>query len=119
MTPYDDGLCREVDGDLFFPEARDYATIRSAKLVCRLCPVQAECLELAMAMEFGGKNARDGIYGGTTPSERASMWKRRPKPINHGTEGGYKTHKRRGEEACQPCLDAASLAKALRKERAA
>lgn len=119
MTPYDDGLCREVDADLFFPDARDYPTIRSAKLVCRLCPVQAECLELAMAMEFGGKNARDGIYGGTTPSERASMWKRRPKPINHGTEGGLRTHRRRGEEPCEPCRKAALLARAQRKERAA
>lgn len=119
MNPYDDGLCREVDGDLFFPEARDYATTRSAKLICHRCPAQAECLEMAMATEFGGKNARDGIYGGTTASERAAMWKRRPKPINHGTEGGFKAHQRRGEQACKLCRDAAVLARALRKERAA
>lgn len=47
-------------------------------------------------------------------------------PITHGTEGGYQTHKRRGEQACQACKSAANRVKRERerlarerKERAA
>lgn len=30
------------------------------------------------------------------------------KPINHGTEGGYNQHRRRGEDACDDCKKAKS-----------
>jgi hypothetical protein len=30
----------------------------------------------------------------------------RPRPINHGTRGGYLTHKNRDELACIPCAEA-------------
>lgn len=41
-----------------------------------------------------------------------------PRPIRHGTEGGYRTHRRRGEEACEDCQTANRLAKADRRDAA-
>jgi WhiB family redox-sensing transcriptional regulator len=51
-------------------------------------------------------------------SERCSALSRQ-KPITHGTQGGYRMHRRRGEDACDPCLQAQQLAKARSRERAA
>lgn len=31
---------------------------------------------------------------------------RGPRPISHGTDGGFRTHKRRGDEPCLPCREA-------------
>lgn len=42
-----DGLCRQVDMDMFFPEQG--GSTRDAKRVCLACPVQAECLAYALA----------------------------------------------------------------------
>jgi hypothetical protein len=39
-------------------------------------------------------------------------------PITHGTEGGYQTHKRRGEQACDSCKAAANRAKRERERLA-
>ena len=36
--------------------------------------------------------------------------------ITHGTYGGYKAHRRRGQKACRPCLDAASERQARYRE---
>ncbi|MGE3796020.1 MAG: WhiB family transcriptional regulator, partial [Dehalococcoidia bacterium] len=46
--------CREVDPELFHPEVergRAYEEqVASAKRVCAVCPVQAECLAFALVM---------------------------------------------------------------------
>lgn len=66
-----DGLCRQVDADLFFPEGRGAAiTIQTeqAKRVCAACPVRAACLE--WALETG---QHSGIWGGTSDDERRGM----------------------------------------------
>lgn len=63
--------CRGLNTDIFFsthPKA-----IETAKSVCRDCPVQAACLEEAMATE----DSRYGIYGGLTPDERSDLARRR------------------------------------------
>lgn len=65
------GLCRQVDPDLFFPEAGSNMTKR-AKRVCASCPVMDECLDYAL--EHRGVL---GIWGGTTESERGKMQRRR------------------------------------------
>lgn len=52
-----DGLCAQVDTDIFFPEKG--GTTAPGKQVCRLCPVTAECLDFALA-----NNERFGIWGG-------------------------------------------------------
>lgn len=40
------------------------------------------------------------------------------RPIRHGTEGGYRTHRRRGEQACEDCQTANRLAQAARRDAA-
>jgi len=64
----DDAVCRSVDPELFFPNARSGPAydeqVGRAIAVCAGCPVRAACLEFAL-------NALpDGIAGGTTPAER-------------------------------------------------
>lgn len=38
-------------------------------------------------------------------------------PVDHGTEGGYKAHRRRGEQPCSLCAEASRVASMLRNER--
>lgn len=63
-------VCRQVDPDLWFPEAGDNGF--DAKRVCRTCPVQPECLEFAVQT-----GARDGIWGGKAPEELLQIRKQR------------------------------------------
>lgn len=117
-------LCAQVDvGDMFFPEKG--AGTREAKAVCNgtagrpPCPVKDKCLASAMK-----NDERFGVWGGLSEHERDRLRRksgapRRPhplQPITHGTPAGYTTHRRRGEEACRPCLDARSLSQRLRLE---
>lgn len=70
-TPEDwmaDALCREVDGDLFFGEAKGDHYAHAAKAACARCPVTGPCLELALT-----NNEEHGVWGGTTPRERRAM----------------------------------------------
>lgn len=48
---------------------------RQAIRVCRGCPVQADCLRAQMRYEASGpgRHARDGIFGGLTPEDRARL----------------------------------------------
>ena len=64
-------LCAETDPEIFFPEKG--GSTKEAKLVCRRCPVRAECLEYALQI-----GDRFGIYGGLSPQERRRL--RRPAP---------------------------------------
>jgi WhiB family transcriptional regulator, redox-sensing transcriptional regulator len=60
--------CRDTDPELFFPIGTTGAAllqIEQAKAVCRICPVQAECLEFALAT-----NQDSGVWGGTSEEER-------------------------------------------------
>ena len=63
--------CRDADPELFFPgddirAAR--AQVKTAKLICRGCPVSATCLNWALA---SGQEA--GIWGGLTEDERRRL----------------------------------------------
>ena len=64
------GKCREVDGDIFFPERG--ASTRKAKAVCRRCEVQEECLEYAV-----NNGEKFGIWGGLSERERRAIRKKR------------------------------------------
>jgi WhiB family redox-sensing transcriptional regulator len=66
----DDALCRQVDTDLWFPPPG--GTPAPAKAICRRCPVQFTCLELAVANDI-----EHGVYGGTTPTERRHLQRHR------------------------------------------
>ncbi|HET9600677.1 MAG TPA: WhiB family transcriptional regulator [Acidimicrobiales bacterium] len=63
-----EALCRDTDPELFFPIGTTGAAllqIEQARAVCRQCPVQAECLDFALAT-----NQDSGIWGGTSEEER-------------------------------------------------
>ncbi|MFE3657232.1 WhiB family transcriptional regulator [Streptomyces sp. NPDC059165] len=73
--------CRTVGVAIFFPDgpgAQNQAGIREAKAVCAWCTVREPCLELALAREGDtDRFKRAGIWGGTTPRERAAIASRR------------------------------------------
>ena len=66
-------ICRDTDPDLFFPVGTTgpaIEQIESAKVVCRQCEVQTECLEFALAT-----NQDSGVWGGTSEEERRKLRK--------------------------------------------
>jgi WhiB family redox-sensing transcriptional regulator len=62
--------CRSTDPDELFVQG---AAQRTAALICRSCPVTAECLADALdnEMEFG-------VWGGMTERQRRALLKRHP-----------------------------------------
>lgn len=62
--------CREIGHEPFFTE--DVGIAQSAKAICRTCPVQDLCLDVAV-----NDPSLVGIWGGTTPKERQQIRKRR------------------------------------------
>lgn len=60
-----DGLCREVDPELFFPQ--EGSNPRVAKTICARCSVESECLDFAMLWDVVG------VWGGTTEKERRAL----------------------------------------------
>ena len=68
-----DAACRDTDPDLFFPIGSTgpaVEQIEAAKAVCRICQVQAECLEFALAT-----NQEAGVWGGSSEEERRKLRK--------------------------------------------
>lgn len=54
----------------FFPERSNSTGIQEAKAVCRRCPVKNLCLEEGLEGRLPNGNRLDGVWGGTTESER-------------------------------------------------
>ncbi len=101
--------------DRWFVTPSDRHGIAAAKAICRRCPVAAECLAEAMA-----DPSIVGVWGGTTENQRAKLraaMPRQPKDIQHGTPGGHRTHRARGEESCGPCTAAARAQNTRYNER--
>ena len=70
----DNAACRDADPELFFPDGdlrSALAQVKTAKLICRGCPVTATCLNWALAR---GQEA--GIWGGLTEDERRRLPRR-------------------------------------------
>jgi len=70
----DAAACREADPELFFPDVAlrsARSQVKTAKLICRGCPVSATCLNWALA---SGQEA--GIWGGLTEDERHRLHRR-------------------------------------------
>lgn len=69
---WSDALCAQTDPDAFFPEHGDPAgygnSVEAAKRVCRLCPLQADCLDYALA-----NDERYGVWGGTSERDRSRL----------------------------------------------
>jgi len=57
------GACVGVDQAIFFPERGESTAL--AKAYCRVCPVQDECLDHALAVP-----EKVGIWGGLSERER-------------------------------------------------
>jgi WhiB family redox-sensing transcriptional regulator len=76
----DQAACRDADPELFFPDddrsAR--ARVKTAKLICRGCPVSATCLSWALA---SGQQA--GIWGGLTEDQRHRLHRRGRPSTSH------------------------------------
>jgi WhiB family redox-sensing transcriptional regulator len=69
MLDVESALCAQTDPELFFPETQQaYVQINQAKAICAECDIRMECLKEALTYEY-----TDGIWGGTTPSERARL----------------------------------------------
>jgi hypothetical protein len=74
---FEEPLCAEVGVEVFYLEERDAAgtlTIyeyNQAKKICSSCVHKEECLEWAIY------NENYGIWGGTTPTERYEIRKKR------------------------------------------
>jgi WhiB family transcriptional regulator, redox-sensing transcriptional regulator len=69
-----DAACRDADPELFFPDGDTRsarAQVKTAKLICRGCPVSATCLNWALD---SGQEA--GIWGGLTEGERHRLHRR-------------------------------------------
>ena len=64
-----EGLCGEVDPELFYPPPNSAAT--EAKSVCAACGVRELCLTYALENE-----ERFGVWGGLTPRERKRLMKK-------------------------------------------
>lgn len=67
-------LCREEDPELFFPiGTAGPAAVQAeqAKVVCRRCPVVADCLTWALET---GQDA--GVWGATSEDERRQLARR-------------------------------------------
>ena len=70
MTWRTKAACRNLDVEMFFPDSE--ADVGPALSVCATCPVRTECLDWAIATR-----QHDGIWGGTTESERKRIRRRR------------------------------------------
>lgn len=66
--------CAGMDRELFYPAQSSAAAAVEPLQVCASCPVRLDCLRYAMQLE--SPSNRWGIWGGTTPDERATMHRR-------------------------------------------
>ena len=66
----DEAACRGVDPNVFFPLTDKEA--EPALAICATCPVREPCLDFAILTR-----QVDGVWGGTTESERKRIARRR------------------------------------------
>lgn len=71
--------CKDLDPEVFFPPDTGPTRYDNAKRVCSQCPVSEECLQLALSVEEW--DDRWGVFGGTTPGERADIRYRKSRKI--------------------------------------
>lgn len=97
-------LCAQVSLDAWFPGDGERGT--EAKRICGGCPVIEQCRQ--MCIDLG---EMEGIWAGQAAStiQRNHGTGRKERPIEHGTERGYRTHRRRGEAPCARCTTASTV----------
>ena len=60
--------CRGMDPNIFFPIGDELPL--EARKVCARCPVSSECLSYALSLP---RDTTEGVWGGTTKSNRKSI----------------------------------------------
>lgn len=68
LSWYDNGLCKNHETSFFYPEPGDPLQAKNAKIICRGCPVKAECLTFALE-----NKESFGIWGGYSPRQRTKI----------------------------------------------
>ncbi|HEX2318945.1 MAG TPA: WhiB family transcriptional regulator [Streptosporangiaceae bacterium] len=66
-----DALCAQADPDAWFPEQG--RTANMARRICAACPVRVPCLDYALSGADTWAGITTGIWGGTTPRQRAAI----------------------------------------------
>jgi WhiB family redox-sensing transcriptional regulator len=101
-----DAACSVTDPEAFFRPSPDrHEALRRA---CQECPLQAPCLEYALAHHV------DGYWAATSNEDRENLrlgiptQRRAPEKDNCGTTAGYRLHLRRRDVPCTPCMAAAA-----------
>jgi WhiB family redox-sensing transcriptional regulator len=69
LTWQEEGSCRGVDPEVFFPISDDDAW--RAKEICGVCHVRSDCLAFSLQ-----NRERYGVWGGVTERERSEMLRR-------------------------------------------
>jgi WhiB family redox-sensing transcriptional regulator len=69
--------CRGVSVELFYPSGHQTGALpyAAALACCAVCPVAADCLAYAMAVEQTTRE-RHGAWGGHTPRQRTALARR-------------------------------------------
>ena len=88
-------------------KAAEEERLHRLSLICKRCPVADRC-------EQDWKPGRDEGYRNGRQLPPIEKQRGRGTDQKHGTEGGYKTHRRRGEQACFECREANRLGRAAR-----
>lgn len=120
MTWRDRAACADSDPELFFSD--NDALVLAALDICGQCTVVEDCLQDAIDYSdtYG---VRGGIWfdakGKPQPPPNPKAPKRQPRTsVKCGTPSGYVTHRKNGEDPCDPCAYAnAQYSKAWRAKR--
>ena len=102
---------RRGNRDTYTPDGMRQIAVAVA--TCQRCPILDACATFA-----ADADPYDGlIWAGKTPEQRRTGRPPARHSINHGTEGGNATHRRRGETPCAACHGAAIRAQRERRLR--
>ncbi len=69
----DRALCAQADPDAWFPGNGQRALAATATRICGHCPVRPQCLDYALSGADTWAGITTGIWGGTTPQQRAQL----------------------------------------------
>ena len=113
----EEAACAQTDPELFFPEKGQPSAL--AKLVCRRCPVIAQCLEYAVNSPI----LLEGVWGGTSMKQRQELRRQRSVQTRNnfdacGTPAGARRHYRAKEVPCASCRRAEAVERAERRANA-
>lgn len=100
----DQSACRDADPETFFPAPSDTAGIAEALNHCAVCPVKQRCLQYAISTR-----QEYGVWGGLSENEvreRIGLARLGRKTSGCGSEAGWRVHRAKHTEPCQPCQDA-------------